>query len=85
MHPQRLLELLCAIAIAARPWFGAVLVPAIPARMRVFDADKLKIFFPIRALFRQRRVAKTGLDPGCDAVVIQTRFVHIMNVLVTGD
>jgi hypothetical protein len=78
-------QLVRAIAIAARPCLGAVLVPAIPARVRVLYAQELEIFFPVRLFFRQRRIAKTGFDPGGDAVVIQARFVHVINVLVTGD
>ena len=60
-------------------------MPAILARVRVLYAQELEILFPVRLFFRQRRVAKTGFDPGGDAVVIQARFVHVINVLVAGD
>src|SRR5947209_16201876 len=70
------------MAIAARPSLRAVLVPAVAPRMRIFHTHELEIFLPVGALFGQRRIAKTGFDPGCNAVVVQARFVHIINVLV---
>ena len=85
MGAQFLFQLLCAIAIAARPRLGAVFVPAIPARMGVLYTDQIEIFFPICPLFRQWRIAKAGLDPGGGAVPIHPRLVHIVNVLVAGD
>jgi len=45
---QLLLKSFCAIAIAAGPRFGAVFVTTIPARVRVLNAEKIEIFFPIR-------------------------------------
>ncbi len=53
--------------------------------MCVLYADKIKIFFPVGPFFGQRRITKTGFDPGCNAVGVQARFVHIINVLVPGD
>ena len=85
MTAQSLFELLCAIAITTGPSLGAVLVPAVAPRMRVLDPKKLEVFLPIRPFFRQRRITKTGFDPCCNAVGVQARFVHIINVLVPGD
>ena len=82
MAAKFLLELIRAIAIAAGPRFGAVFVTTIPARVRVLNAEKIEIFFPIPALFRQRGIAKTGFNPSHDAVGIQARLAHVMNVLV---
>src|SRR5688572_18293203 len=65
---QLLLEYPRAVALAARPRFGAVFVPAIPARMRVFHLREFEILFPIRPLFRQGNGAKTYLDPTHGAV-----------------
>ena len=82
---QLLFQLLRTVAIAARPRFGPVLVPAIAARMRVLHPDELEIFFPIRPFLRQRRIAKTGFDPGRDALTVHPRLVHIMNIFVARD
>src|SRR6478672_3956637 len=60
---QSVFQLPRTIAIAACPRLDAVFVPAIPAGMRVLYAEELEIFFPIRSLFCQRRIAETGLDP----------------------
>ena len=54
-----LFQLLRAIAIAARPQFGPGFVPAVAARMRVLDAEQIKIFLPVTALLRERRITKT--------------------------
>jgi len=80
-----LLELLRAIAIAAGPRFGAIFVTTIPARVRVLNAEKIEIFFPIRAFFRERGIAKTGFNPDRNAAGIQSRLGHVMNVLVACD
>ena len=71
--------------MATCPGFGGVLVPAISTQMCVLYADKIKIFFPVGPFFGQRRITKTGFDPGCNAVGVQARFVQIINVLVPGD
>ena len=60
-------------------------MPAILPNVRVFDAQKVKIFFPIRSFFRQRRFAEAGLNPGRNPVRIYPRLVHIIHVLVAGD
>ena len=77
-------KLLCTIAIAAGPRFTPIFVPAFPSGMGVFDADELEILFPIRPFFSQRGIAETSLHPGC-GIVTNSRFAHIINVLVTGD
>ena len=74
-----------AVAVATRPRLGAVLMAAVAPRVRVFDAEQLEVFFPIRPLFGQRRVAETGLDPSRDAAVIDPRLLHIVDVFVAGD
>ena len=82
---QLLFQLLRTIAIAARPRFGPVLMPTIAAPMRVLHPDELEIFFPIRPFLRQRRIAKTGFDPGRDALTVHPRFVHIVNIFIACD
>jgi hypothetical protein len=62
-------KLFRAIAIAAGPRLGAVLVTAVASRMRVFHAQQVEIFFPIWPFLGQRRVAKASLDPGRHLVV----------------
>ena len=80
-----LLQPLCAVAIAARPWFGPVFVPAVAAGVSVFHAEQIEIFLPIGPFLGQRRVAKTTFDPGGDALLIYARFVHVVQILVAGD
>jgi hypothetical protein len=60
-------------------------VPAIAARVRVLHREQLEIFFPIRPLFVQRRVAKTRFHPGGDARLIDARLPHIVLILIAGD
>src|SRR6476660_705118 len=71
-----------AVAIRTRPRLSPVLVTAILAIVRVFHAEQLKIFLPIRPLFLQRRRAETGLDPMRGAVFRYTRVLQIVKVLV---
>src|SRR6266487_2420211 len=80
-----LLELFRAIAITAGPWLGSVFVPAIASRMRVGDLEQIKIFFPVRAFFFQRRVAKTGLHPSRDGRIVDPRLLHVMEIFITRD
>jgi hypothetical protein len=82
---KRRLQFLGAIAIAAGPWFSSILVTAIAAGVRIFHAERLKIVFPVGPLFRQRRIAKTAFHPGGDAVSIQPRLVHVVQILVARD
>jgi hypothetical protein len=78
-------ELFGAIAIATCPRFGSIFVPAIPTRMGVFDAYHLEVLLPIRPLLGQRRIAKTSFNPGGDALVVHSGFLHVVNVLVSGN
>ena len=82
---EPLLELLCAIAIAASPCFLAIQVAAVSARVRVFYAQKLEIFFPVGAFFSQRCRAETDFHPPNSAVVIEAGVFHIIQILIPGD
>jgi hypothetical protein len=82
---QTFFESLGAVAIRARPRFGAVLVPAIFAVVRVLDAQQFKKFFPVRPFLRQWCVAKAGLDPVCDAIRADPRVLQIVNVFIAGN
>src|SRR2546421_13125139 len=82
---ELLFELCRAIAIAAGPRFSSVFVPAVPARVRILDREQFEILFPIRPLFFQRRIAETRFYPGCEAILIHARLLHIVLILVAGD
>jgi len=85
LSAQRLFELACAIAIAARPGFAAVFVPTIPSRVRIFDAHEIEIFLPVRSLFSEGRIAETGFHPSRNAVGAEASFAHIIDVFVPRD
>ena len=74
-----------AIAVAARPWFRPVFMPAIFPGVGVFDGEEVKIFFPIRAFLIERSGAETGLDPLGVAGFIDASFAHIVEIFVTGN
>jgi hypothetical protein len=82
---KSLFELLRAVTVAARPRLAAVFVSAVAARMRVFYAQQLEIFFLIRPFFRQRQIAKACLDPRGDTFSVHARLPHVMDVFVAGD
>ena len=82
---QALFEAFGAIAVAARPGLGAVPVAAIFAIVRVFDAEEVEIFFPVRTLLLKRRRAETGFDPMGRAVVAEASLLHVVEVFVAGD
>lgn len=74
-----------AIAMAARPRFGAIFVPAILAIVRVPDAQQLKKFLPVRPFLRQRRGAETGFHPMCDTVLAGARLLHVVVIFVASN
>src|SRR5436309_4675028 len=53
--------------------------------MRVLHAEQVEIFFPIRPLFRERRITEADLDPMCHSVFGYACLLHIAQVFVTGD
>ena len=85
MSSQFFLELLRAITLAAGPRFCSIFVTAIAARVRILHAEQVEIFFPIRPLFRERRITKTGLDPSRHALFVYARLLHVIEVFVAGD
>ena len=46
---------------------------------------QLEIFFPIRTLFGQGRVAKTRFDPMRVALRVNACYLHIIELLVARD
>src|SRR5947199_8423963 len=53
--------------------------------MRVLHAEQVEIFFPIRPLFRERRITEADLDPMCHSVFGYACLLHIAQVFVTAD
>lgn len=74
-----------AVAIAASPRLGAVQVAATAAIVRVFDLNKIKMFFPVGTLFLKRLRTKAGLNPTYGSVVHKPRLLHVAYILVAGD
>jgi hypothetical protein len=82
---QAFFQSLRAMAVGARPRFGAVFVPAILAVVRVPDAQQFKVFLPVRPFLGQGCGAKTGLDPVRDAVIAHACLLQVVNIFVTGN
>jgi hypothetical protein len=74
-----------AIALRARPRFGAVQIAAVSTCVRIFDADQIEVFLPIRSLFLERDPAEANLHPMGGAVVSRARLLHIPEILVARD
>ena len=85
MSSQFFLEVFRAITVAAGPRFCPILVTAIAAGVRIFHAHQFEILFPVRTLFRERRIAKASLDPGRNSEIVHPRLLHVVQVLVAGD
>jgi len=83
--PQSFFEAFGAIAIAARPRFGAVFVPAIFSTVRIRDAQEFKKLFPVRPFFLQRCVAETRFHPVRDAILADARLLQVINIFVARD
>src|ERR1044071_7384774 len=81
---QFLFQLCRAIAFTAGPRFRSVLMPAISTRMCVLNARQVEIFFPIRSLLGQRRIAETGLHPPRHAA-LDPGLGHVMKIFVPRD
>jgi hypothetical protein len=82
---QPFFQLFRAIAVGAGPRFLTVQVPAIFARVGIFNAKQLKIFFPVRAFFSERGRAKTNFDPGHRVVGCSARVLHIPEIFIAGN
>ena len=80
-----LFEAFGAIAVGAGPGLGAVQIAAVFAIVRVFDAEEVEIFFPVRTLLLKRRWAETGFDPMGSAVVPEASLLHVVEVFITRD
>jgi hypothetical protein len=60
-------------------------MPAILPGMGVLNAEQIEILFPVGAFFGQRRIAKTAFHPRGNAVLIDVRVIHIVQILVPGN
>ena len=78
MSSEFFLQVLRAIAVAAGPRLCSVFVPAIASRVRILYADQFEIFFPIRTLFRKRRIAEASFHPGRSSGFVHPRFAHVV-------
>ena len=74
-----------AVALATSPRFLAVQVSTIPAGVRIFDAEQLKVLFPVRTLLRERRGTKTDFDPPRSTVLTHAGVVHVVQVFIARD
>ena len=63
-----------AIALRACPRFSAVQITAVPTRVRIFDADQIEVFLPVRTLFLEWNSAEANLHPMRGAVVSYARL-----------
>ena len=82
---QLLLQSRSAIAVAAGPRFFTVVVAALAAVVCILHFPEIKIFFPIRPFFLQRRGTVTDFHPAHRAVIADPRIPHIAQVLALGD
>lgn len=79
---QLRLQLLRAIAVAARPWLRAILVAAVTAGMSIFHAQQVEVLLPIRPLLLQRCAAKTHFHPLRRVIAGQPGLLHVTDVFV---
>src|SRR5438128_12521251 len=73
-----------AIAVVARPRFGAIQIATAASRVRVLDLQQREVFFPIRAFFRERSPAVANLNQLHPALLELASLSHISEVFVAG-
>jgi hypothetical protein len=82
---ESLFELLCAIALTARPRFLTIQVATISACVRVFYAKQFEIFFPIGPFLCERRRAEANFHPAHGAIITQPGVFHVPEIFIAGD
>src|SRR5688500_13548351 len=82
---HRLLELVSAIAVGARPRLFAAFIAAARARVSVLNFHELEVLLPVGSFFLQRHRAEAHLDPPCAGVVAEARVGHVAKVFAPGD
>jgi hypothetical protein len=78
-------ELLCAIALAARPRFLTIQIATIFTCVRVFYAEQFEVFFPIGALLCEWRRAEANFHPTHGAIITQPGVFHVPEIFIAGD
>jgi hypothetical protein len=74
-----------AIAVSARPRFGAIRIATPAARVRVLHFQQIKIFFPVGTFLGKRRRTVAHLDPLHTAVIELPRVGHVPEIFIAGD
>jgi hypothetical protein len=74
-----------AVAIAASPRFGAVVVAALAPVVRVLHLHQIEIFFPVGSLLLQRRRTVADFYPARGLIGTGAGFAHVAEVLFAGD
>jgi hypothetical protein len=82
---QILLQPRGAIAVAARPGLGAILVAALAAVVRILHFCEVEVFFPIRPFFLQRRGTVADFHPAHGLVSAKPRFAHVAQIFALGN
>src|SRR5258708_1647969 len=70
-------QTLGAVAIAAGPRFGSVLVLASPPVVRVLNTRQLEVLFPVGPFFEQRRGTVADFHPAGGLVFADPRLLHV--------
>jgi len=79
------LQLFRAIAVAAGPKLCSVFMPAIAPRVRILYAEQFEILLPVRALFRERRLAEASFHPDRSFGFVYARLAHVVQILIAGN
>ena len=82
---QFLLQTAGAIAIAASPRFGAILVAAAATVMCVLHTGEIEILLPVWTFFLKRRGTIADFDPSCGFVWAEAGIFHIPEVFAFGN
>jgi hypothetical protein len=81
---QLSLQAFCAIAVAASPGFGTILIAAAPPVVRILDPGQFEISLPIGSLFLQRSRTVTDLDPTRRVVRTKPGVFHVPQIFTFG-
>jgi len=82
---QPLFQTSSAVASAASPGFGSILVTAFAAIMCVLYPGKVEVLFPIRTLFLERSRAVADFNPTGGLIRGEAGVTHVAKVLALRD
>ena len=82
---QLLLQTAGAIAVAASPWFRAVLVAAAATVVRVLHPCQIEILLPVWTFFLKRRGTIADLDPSNRFARAKSGILHVSDVFAFGN